>query len=287
MSFEDIHLIDNETTGNSIIKRDFSKIYYQQTANLTDSDQSIEFIFGENNKCHQIGKGYLRYELTIRKGFAIARIRIFVIGDAIRLQNNAFAYCFKATRFIKTEGSDKEHGKYFGQVSTLMRALTSKERDVICYFGKFDESEAGMGNTSQHHQLNSNHDLPANKDRIGGQLSIEYIFGLFKTFKKISKQLRFRLFFKTADLQDFFYTTLATLDSKSKVYFDTLFLYVPIIIPDAQTQILFKVSLKNSFTLSFDSLNTDRKTVDAQLEHQVNIGSAQKINSPKYLIVAH
>ena len=39
-------------------------------------------------------------------------------------------------------------------------------------------------------------------------------------------------------------------------------------------------------TLSFDSLSTDRKTVDTQLEYQVDIGSAQNINNPKYLIVA-
>ena len=41
------------------------------------------------------------------------------------------------------------------------------------------------------------------------------------------------------------------------------------------------------FFLSFDSWITDRKTVDNQLECQVDIGSAQSIDSPKYLIVAH
>ena len=50
---------------------------------------------------------------------------------------------------------------------------------------------------------------------------------------------------------------------------------------------MFNDSIKNSFTLSFDSWSTDRKTVDTQLEYQVDIGSAQTINSSKYLIVAH
>ena len=50
---------------------------------------------------------------------------------------------------------------------------------------------------------------------------------------------------------------------------------------------LFNGSLKNSFTISFDSWSTDRKTVDTQLENQVDIGSAQSINSPKYLIAVH
>ena len=46
-------------------------------------------------------------------------------------------------------------------------------------------------------------------------------------------------------------------------------------------------SIKNTFTLSFDSRSTDRKTVDTQLENQVDMGPAQKINSPKYLTVAN
>ena len=48
---------------------------------------------------------------------------------------------------------------------------------------------------------------------------------------------------------------------------------------------MFDDSIKNSFTLSFDSWSTDRKTVNTQLEYQVDIGTAQNINSSKYLIV--
>ena len=48
---------------------------------------------------------------------------------------------------------------------------------------------------------------------------------------------------------------------------------------------MFDYSIKNSFTLSFDSWSTDRKTVNTQLEYQVDIGTAQNINSPRYLIV--
>ena len=73
----------------------------------------------------------------------------------------------------------------------------------------------------------------------------------------------------------------------NKVNFNKLFLYVLILIPDAQTQIMFNDSNENSFTLSFDSCSRDRKTVDTLLEYQVDIGSAQNINSPKYLLVAH
>ena len=67
----------------------------------------------------------------------------------------------------------------------------------------------------------------------------------------------------------------------------SLYQHVPKLIPDAQTQVLFNDSIRNSFTLSFDSWFTDRKPVDTGLEFQVNIGSAQNVNRPKYLIVAH
>ena len=69
--------------------------------------------------------------------------------------------------------------------------------------------------------------------------------------------------------------------------FDKLFLYVPIFIPDAQTQKKFEDSIKSNFTLSFICWSTDRKTIDTQLKYQVDIGNAQKINSPKSLVVAH
>ena len=55
MSLEDFQLLDNESIDNSISKRDFTKIYHRQGDQLNQSDQYIEFIFGENNNYHQIG----------------------------------------------------------------------------------------------------------------------------------------------------------------------------------------------------------------------------------------
>ena len=65
LSLEDFKLIYNETIDNSIIKRDFFKVYHQQAANLIDSDQNFDFTFGENNKYHQIGNAYVQYEFTL------------------------------------------------------------------------------------------------------------------------------------------------------------------------------------------------------------------------------
>ena len=89
---------------------------------------------------------------------------------------------------------------------------------------------------------------------------------------------------KTADLQDFIYTTPG---DNLKVNFNKLFLFVPKFIPDAQTQIMFNDSIKDGSTLSFDSWTSEKKTVDTQLEYQSDIGSAQNNNCPKFLIAIH
>ena len=50
---------------------------------------------------------------------------------------------------------------------------------------------------------------------------------------------------------------------------------------------MFVDSIITTFTSSFDSWSTDQKTVDTQLEYQVDIGSAQNINSLKCIIVTY
>ena len=55
MSIEGFQLIDETTINTSIVKRDYTKIYHQHRANLNDSDQNVEFIWGENNNYHQNG----------------------------------------------------------------------------------------------------------------------------------------------------------------------------------------------------------------------------------------
>ena len=67
MSLEDFQLLNIEPIDNGIIKRDYTKVYHQQGANLNDSNQSVEFIFGEKNNYHQVGNAYLDFDITIRK----------------------------------------------------------------------------------------------------------------------------------------------------------------------------------------------------------------------------
>ena len=67
MSLEDFQLLDNEPIDNSIIERDFTKIYHQQGAQLSQSDQNIELFFGDNNNYHQKGNGNLEFILQYGK----------------------------------------------------------------------------------------------------------------------------------------------------------------------------------------------------------------------------
>ena len=116
MSLEDFQLIDNEPIDNSIVKRDYTKVYHQLGANINDSNQNVEFIFGENNKFHQIGNGHLEFDITVRNTAGN-----FTNAIVIRLVKNAFAYCFKEATLITTGGMEIEHNKYVGPVSTIMR----------------------------------------------------------------------------------------------------------------------------------------------------------------------
>ena len=140
MSLEDFHLLDDTSFDTGIVKRDYSKIYHQQGANLNDSNQSVEFFFGENSNYYQIGNGYLEFDITVRKVVADAANPILVDNDQIRLINNAFAYCFTQATLSTTGGMDLEDIKYVGQISTIMRLLTSKDGDLSSYFNKTGES---------------------------------------------------------------------------------------------------------------------------------------------------
>ena len=90
MSLEDFQLLDNEPFDNSINKRDFTKYYHQQGAQLNQSDQNIDFILGEKNNYDQIENSYLEFNNTVRK----TDTTNFHNEDLIRLVNIGYAFCF-------------------------------------------------------------------------------------------------------------------------------------------------------------------------------------------------
>ena len=145
MSLEDFQLLNNEPFDNSIIKRDFLKVYQQQGAQLNDADQNIEFIFGENNNFHQIGNAYLEFDITVRaQNVADA----FDEDSPIRLTNNGFAYVFQEAR-LSTSTTDLEHNEYVGQFSTIMRLVSSRDGDLLSQFDNINEEiGANEGATS-------------------------------------------------------------------------------------------------------------------------------------------
>ena len=206
----------------------------------------------------------------------------FLDTDQIRSLKNAFAYCFTEATLSTTGGMDLEYIKYVGQVSTIMRFLTSKDGDLSSYFDKNGGAVINDINPLKRILIN-NHAIEANKGKIKGHLALEHIFGFCKTFKKITKILGFHLKFKMNDLQDIIFTTIA---NDINVTIHSLYLYIPILIPNSHTQVMFNEAIMNNYTITFDSWYTERKISNDGRELQVDIGSAQKINSPKYLISA-
>ena len=178
---------------------------------------------------------------------------------------------------------ETEHVKFLGQVSTIMRDLTSKDGDLLSYFDNINHTDenTSMNNISLNVRLINSHSVEVNRGKIKGQLALEHLFVFCKTFKKITKNLGFHLNFKTADLQNIIFTSIA---SDIDVTINSLYLYVPLLILDGNTQVMFNESIKSIYTITCDSWYIERKVSTDGNELQVDIGSARHIDSPKYLI---
>ena len=193
---------------------------------------------------------------------------------------------------LSTSTTDLELNKYCGQISTFMRFVSSRDGDLLSQFDNINEdvgvNEAGTSDsirsTSLHKMLITNHKA-ANRGKIKGQLPLEHILGYCKIFEKVTKNLGFRITFKTANLQNIIYTTIAD-GTQLDVTINSLYLFVPFLIPNTETQPMFNESIQNNYRICFDEWYTERRIVTDQT-FQVDIGSAQSVNSPKYLICAH
>ena len=172
MSLEDFQLLDNEPLDNSIIKRDFTKLYHRQGDQLNQSDQNIEFIFGENNNYHQIGNAYLEFNITVRTSDTTN----FHDDDPVRLVNNGFAYCFKEARLTTSIGGDDEINKFCGQISTIMRAISNNDGDLLSQFDNINENDIPVLNrladlstqiqSTPHQKMLVNNHSDANKVKL-------------------------------------------------------------------------------------------------------------------------
>ena len=177
MSLEDFQLLGNEPIDNSAINRDFTKIYHRQGDQLNQSDQNIEFIFGETNNYHQIGNAFLEFNITVRKNDDTN----FHYDDPVMLVNNGLAFCFKEARLSTTIGIDIEINKFCGQVSTIMKSISNKDGDLLSQFDKINENDIPILETladlppqirdSPHQKMLINNHTDAKKGKIKGYLN--------------------------------------------------------------------------------------------------------------------
>ena len=102
--------------------------------------------------------------------------------------------------------------KICGQVSTIMRAISNKDGDLISHFDNIKQNDIPILEQladlpvqirdTPHQKMLINNPTDANKGKMKGYLYLEGIFGFCKTFKKMTKNLGFHLTFKTNDLQN-------------------------------------------------------------------------------------
>ena len=116
-----------------------------------------------------------------------------------------------------------------------------------------------------------------------GYLYLEDIFGFYKIFKKVTKNFGFHLKFKTNDLQNIIYSYMA---DDINVTFNNLYLYVPNLIPTVETQVMFNEAAQNKYKISFDEWYPERRIISDTIT-QLDIGTSQDVNSPKFLFGAH
>ena len=91
----------------------------------------LYFVFGENKVYHQIGNGHLEFDITVQDTAGN-----FADASVIRLVKKSYAFFFKQATLATTGGMDLEDIKYVGQVSTIMRLLTSKDSYLSSCFDK-------------------------------------------------------------------------------------------------------------------------------------------------------
>ena len=71
-----------------------------------------------------------------------------------------------------------------------------------------------------------------------------------------------------------------------KVSIVNLYLYVPNLIPNVETQVMFNEATQNNYKISFDEWYKEKREISDTIT-QLDTGTSQHVNSPKYLFGAH
>ena len=120
-------------------------------------------------------------------------------------ENNGFAFCFQEARLGTTVGIDIEVNKFRGQISTILKATSKKDGDILSQFDNINENDipilerladlpVQIRDTTHQQRLVNNH-TDANKGKTKGYLYLKDVFGFCKTFKKVTKNVGFHLTF--------------------------------------------------------------------------------------------
>ena len=70
------------------------------------------------------------------------------------------------------------------------------------------------------------------------------------------------------------------------VTINSLYLQLPNLIPSVETQLMFNEATQNNYKISFDEWYTEKRKI-SNLIFEHDIGSAQQVIQPRYLICAH
>ena len=65
------------------------------------------------------------------------------------------------------------------------------------------------------------------------------------------------------------------------VTINSLYLYVPNLIPNVETQVMFNEATEINYTISYDEYYTERREISDMIT-QADIRSSQQVDSPKY-----
>ena len=103
--------------------------------------------------------------------------------------------------------------------------------------------------------LKNNH-IDVNEGKIKGYLYLEDISGFCRIFKNVTKILGFHLMFKTNDLQDIINSSMG---NDISVTINNLYLYVPNLIPNVETQVKINEATQNNYEKSSDEYYTERR----------------------------
>ena len=140
-----------------------------------------------------------------------------------------------------------------------MRVVSNEDGDLLSQFDSINENDIPIferlanlppeiRNTPHQKMLKDNH-TDANKGKTKRYQYLEVIFGFCKTFKKVSTKLGFHLKFKTNYLQKMIYSSMA---DDINVSINKLCPYVPNLIPNFDTQVLFNEATQNNCRIPYD-----------------------------------